>query len=124
AQARALFDVETIPAGQRWGLFFEIDVRRGGEDAAMLQTVALLALWEWTQGRCWLGASAARGLGWMKLDKVEVLRLPMTADFIDAWPDATLGRQDAWENLRKMGGQRCEGAEELRKLALTPWEKQ
>src|SRR5262249_36251379 len=63
AEARALFDMDTIPAGQRWELFFEIDTWRGRDYDEPVEAVALLALWEWTEGRCWLGASAARGLG-------------------------------------------------------------
>src|SRR5262249_18373605 len=99
AEARALFDVETIPAGQRWELFFEVDTLRGRGEANQLEAAALLTLCEWAQGRCWLGASAARGLGWLSLDDLQVLRLPLTEAAIDAWPDNTLERSQAWKKL-------------------------
>jgi CRISPR/Cas system CSM-associated protein Csm3 (group 7 of RAMP superfamily) len=100
AEGRALFDAETIPAGANWDLLFEIDTRRGGDK---VEALALLALWEWVQGRCWLGAGAARGMGWMTLEDVHVLRLPLTRDSIDAWPNATLAREEYWPALQKVG---------------------
>lgn len=96
SEAKALFDMETIPAGMRWDLFLELDVRRGG---AHIEGVALLALCEWVWGRCWLGASAARGLGWMTLDNLEVLRLSASPDAVDAWPDSSRSRTEIWEEL-------------------------
>ncbi len=101
AEARALFDIETIPAGRSWDLFFEIDTLRG-EDK--VEAAALLALWEWTQGRCWLGASAARGLGWMRLEDVEVLRLPLTKESLDAWPDTSRDRFESFRLLKGVAG--------------------
>lgn len=115
SEARALFDVEVIPAGHRWDLFFEIDTRRGGP---LVESIALLALWEWTQGRCWLGASAARGLGWMELEGVEVLRLKLTLDAVNAWPDCTRPRGEVWRDEPPLGTLH-RGAKELHTLGMT-----
>jgi len=82
----ALFDAETIPAGTRWDFLLEIDTFRGEKQA---EAIALLALQEWKQGRCWLGGSAARGMGWMKLEDMDVVRLPLSSQAVDAWPDNT-----------------------------------
>lgn len=115
AEGRALFDAETLPAGHTWDLLFEVDTCRGEPE---VEALALLALWEWTQGRCWLGASAARGLGWMKLDEVEVLRLPLKKDAIDAWPDNT--QADTASLWKKLGAlaKSIKGADEVYKLAV------
>jgi len=45
-----------------------------------------LALLEWAQDRCWLGASAARGTGWASLEGIEIVRIPLTIDGVEAWP--------------------------------------
>lgn len=93
-QKGALFDMETVPVGTTWDFMMEIDTFRGGQT---VEYIALLALQEWTQGRCWLGAAAARGLGWMELKDVQVLRLPMTIEAIEAWPDNTVA--EGWDAL-------------------------
>lgn len=116
AQARALFDVETVPAGETWELFFEIDTLRGGD---AVEAVALFALAEWAAGRCWLGAGAARGLGWMKLIDAEVLRLPATREAIDAWPNNTLSRDEVWKKLRTLSAPG--EVKDLRKEAKRLW---
>lgn len=106
-----LFDLETVPAGAEWDLWLEIDSLRcrqfaeqiGRPQAAdELEQLALLALWEWAQGRCWLGANAARGQGWFQLDadQTRVLRLPLTPASVSAWPSNAYATMDAaWQDL-------------------------
>src|SRR4051812_13962471 len=101
SEAAALFDLETVPAGMSWGFFLEIDARRAGPE---VEALALYALHEWLEGRCWLGAAAARGLGWLTLEEPEVLRLPATAAFIDCWPDNSRDRNELVAELRQMEG--------------------
>jgi CRISPR/Cas system CSM-associated protein Csm3 (group 7 of RAMP superfamily) len=122
SEGRALFDLEVLPPGVEWQFVLEVDSLRGGEK---VEAIALFALNEWAQGRCWLGASAARGLGWMKLTDVKVLRLPLTADAVNAWPDCTRELASAWEDLAKLAGveelttdRLTEKAKELWKEAL------
>jgi len=124
SEAKALFDVETIPAGAVWDFFFEIDALRGGDK---VEAVAMFALWEWTQGRCWLGANAARGLGNMKLEGFEILRLPADKKAIEAWPDVTRDRNDPqfWDALKTLAGSEViTDNETLRKKAELLWHDQ
>ncbi len=103
---RALFDHEVVPAGTGWDFLTEIDTCRAG---ACAESLILLALLEWAQDRCWLGASVARGTGWLTLADLEVLRLPMTEDAVEAWPTnskESLG--DLWEVAQAIGGARIE----------------
>ncbi|MFM9966014.1 MAG: RAMP superfamily CRISPR-associated protein [Planctomycetaceae bacterium] len=83
---RALYDFEVVPTGTHWSFLLEIDTHRGGQVA---EALAILTLNEWCESRGWLGRSAARGTGWIKLakDGLTVLRLPKTPDLIEAWPN-------------------------------------
>jgi CRISPR/Cas system CSM-associated protein Csm3 (group 7 of RAMP superfamily) len=99
AEAKALYDIETLPPGENWDFFLDVDRFRGG---AEVEAVALHALAEWAEGRCWLGAGAARGLGWMTLENCEVLRLPATRAAFDAWPDNSRPLDDVWADLVKL----------------------
>jgi CRISPR/Cas system CSM-associated protein Csm3 (group 7 of RAMP superfamily) len=117
-EGQALFDLETLPPGEDWDFFLEIDALRGGEK---VEAVALYALSEWAEGRCWLGASAARGLGWMKLEDVEILRLPLTREAVDAWPDCTQRWPDPLPALRSLAGVERVQTEGLRDLARRLW---
>jgi CRISPR/Cas system CSM-associated protein Csm3 (group 7 of RAMP superfamily) len=98
-EGAALFDIETLPPGEEWGFFLEIDTLRGGP---RVEEAALLALAEWEQGRCWLGAGAARGLGWMRLVEAEVLRLPRREEAVRAWPDSSRGLDAVWPELSRI----------------------
>ena len=92
----AKFDTEVLPQGARWPLFLEIDTETGGNEPLAL---ALRALDEWRHGRCWLGASAARGLGRMKLENIEIVHLPLQAAYVSLWPDATIDKAELWKKL-------------------------
>ena len=123
SDASALFDLETIPAGAEWPLFIEIDTLRGGP---RVEAIALAAVWEWTQGRCWLGASAARGLGWMQLVEWQIVRLPLSEQAVNAWPNNRLrpeSDQD-WCKLLSIGmhgGERIEGEDSLQAAFRAGW---
>jgi CRISPR/Cas system CSM-associated protein Csm3 (group 7 of RAMP superfamily) len=120
-EARALYDVETIPPGETWDFFLEIDTLRGKE---RLEAAALYALLEWMCGRCWLGAAAARGLGWMQLKQVEALRLPLTEQAINAWPDNTCFLEDMWPRLAGLDQvDRVTDEAALRRWAAQLWDK-
>lgn len=99
-EKNAKYDVEVLPKGAKWPVFLEIDTELGGEKALAL---ALKALDEWRHGRCWLGASAVRGLGQMKLENITVLHLPLEPDFINTWPDSSRGRDQIWNDLVAQG---------------------
>lgn len=100
-EARALYDLETISPGEDWLLLMEIDSLRGGEK---VEAIALLALAEWSYGRCWLGAGPARGLGWLQLNDWEVLRLRANEQAIVAWPNNELCLADDahWTSLKRL----------------------
>ncbi|HIQ20960.1 MAG TPA: hypothetical protein EYH34_06965, partial [Planctomycetes bacterium] len=116
AERKALFDLEAVPAGTKWEFFLEIDTLRGGPE---VERLVLLAVAEWAQGRCWLGGSAARGTGWMNLENVELLRLPLTEKAVDAWPNNMFASNDQrWDYLIKLPGtERAQGKEGLRSWA-------
>jgi CRISPR/Cas system CSM-associated protein Csm3 (group 7 of RAMP superfamily) len=117
-EARALYDLETIPAGEAWDLFLDVDTLRGGDK---LEAVGLLALGEWGQGRCWLGAGPARGLGWMRLEDLEVLRLPATAEALDSWPDSTRSLEETWARARAIPGTEAFDGQRAATLASGLW---
>lgn len=112
----ALFDLEVVPSGTTWDFFLEIDTLRGG---AKVERLILLAVAEWAAGRCWLGGSAARGTGWMTLDNIELLRLPLCEAAIDGWPNNTLASSDErWVHLNQVAGaETAKGGEALRRWA-------
>jgi len=87
AEDNGLFNLEVLPAGICWPFLLEID--SSGEDGALAEAIAYRALQEWQAGRCYIGREVARGLGWMQLNNLQIVRL--TSDMpehIDAWPNA------------------------------------
>jgi CRISPR/Cas system CSM-associated protein Csm3 (group 7 of RAMP superfamily) len=120
SEGGALFDLEVLPPGVEWQFFLEVDSLRGGEK---VEAIALYALNEWAQGRCWLGASAARGLGWMNLTEVDVLRLPLTTDAVNAWPDCSTVLARAWDDLAKLPGVEQLAADQLTEKANALWKE-
>jgi len=101
-QKRALYDFEVVPAGTRWRFLLEIDTCRGGAEA---EALAVLALDEWRRGLGWLGRGAARGTGWIHLLEPRLLRLPVTREILERWPDATKEEHTALESLRVHGAE-------------------
>ena len=83
------FSTEILPRGTRWRLIIETDDWRDhyvekGEQAA--NRLLALALHEWEKGCCWLGRSPARGLGWARLENLQVFSLDSRA--ASFWPNA------------------------------------
>lgn len=113
AERKALFDMEVIPAGTEWEFFLEIDTLRGGPE---VERLILLAVLEWAAGRCWLGANAARGTGWIELEDVQGLRLPLSEAAIDAWPNNRFESCEAmWSAFSKLeGAQTAHGTDAIR----------
>jgi len=94
----ALFDMETLPRGTRWE--FRIEVKHpldNADEGKEAERIAAAALLEWTRGRCWIGRSVARGLGWMRLDNLRAYRL--STEHIDIWPNS---RNPLSENIRSL----------------------
>ena len=116
-----LFDVETLPAGGRWDFFLDIDAhrifefcllgarteedqRRARETARDVIELATLALWEWVEGRCWLGGNAARGQGWLRLDRDSVETIDLKPEQAPLWPSNEFDTIDAtWAALSPVG---------------------
>jgi len=69
----AKFNLETLPVGTSWEFILEIDEYLDNSGKAL--PIALNTLAEWVDGYCWLGRDVARGLGWMKLEEMNVYRL-------------------------------------------------
>jgi CRISPR/Cas system CSM-associated protein Csm3 (group 7 of RAMP superfamily) len=114
---RALFDHEVVPPGTAWDFMLEIDSLRA---EARAEALTLLALLDWAQDRCWLGASAARGAGWLCLEGMELLRIPLTIAAVDAWPTNLIKEpQQLWNHAKSITG--CEyvmGEGKIRKVAV------
>lgn len=85
AKDGALFDAETLPPGTRWPFVLEIDLQRAGDEVDQVCRVTLHTLHAWTQGRCWLGRSVARGTGWFRLENVRIVALDR-----EEWPDSRI----------------------------------
>jgi len=86
------FSTEILPRGTRWRLIIETDDWRESEGSIQpANRLLALALREWVEGRCWLGRSPARGLGWAKLNNLQVFSLDARA--ASFWPNA--GGDDA-----------------------------
>lgn len=104
---RALYDVEVLPEGTCWNFFLEVESARDTQDELGLR-LAALALFEWREGRCLLGRSVARGLGWMQLRQCRVLTLKI--EDLLCWPNALRGNDAAdwseWEQLQRLTAQR------------------
>ncbi len=130
-EKRALYDFEFVPVGIRWEFFLEIDTFRGNADA---EALAVLALQEWVVGRCWLGRSAARGTGWIRLlqdELLRVLRPDRRPEHVACWPNNTKELSEQLQELTSAGVQPCpwdEALKEARDLAEQrraegePWE--
>jgi len=86
-----LYDREVIPAGTTWQLSFRVDRSYALNDAEFNEAEGILGYVlaeHWSKGRCWLGAGAARGLGWCHLDYLKVYRFD--EDAYEKW--VTSGR--------------------------------
>ena len=110
-EQRALYDSEVLPRGTQWPFELEIDTWRGGIDSEVISFYSIL---EWMDGRCWLGANAARGCGWLKLDRVAVIRMPLTEESLNLWPDNSVCNQDKRRELANTLGEELAG-DEIRK---------
>ncbi len=87
AMETGLFNLEVLPAGTCWPFLLEVD--SSGEDGGLAEAIAWRALKEWQAGRGYIGREVARGLGWIRLDGLYVVRLDINIpDHIDAWPNA------------------------------------
>ncbi|MBX3372780.1 MAG: hypothetical protein KF817_03020 [Phycisphaeraceae bacterium] len=75
-----LFDTETVPTGTRWPVVFRVDWRLAGDEAEEAEGILGYVLSRhWAEGRCWLGGSVARGLGWCRVDNLFAHRLDSAA---------------------------------------------
>lgn len=81
----AKFDIEVLPRGTHWWFCLEVDDYRD-EPCPSAAAIAAHTLKDW-QELCLLGRNVARGLGWMVLEEVKVVKL-LAEDALQ-WPDAT-----------------------------------
>lgn len=90
AADRQYFSTEVLPRGTRWRIMIETDDWREQSNSETSSRSAksflALALREWVEGRCWLGRSPARGLGWAQLEAIQVFSLDSRA--ASYWPNA------------------------------------
>jgi len=87
AKENGLFNLEVIPTGTCWPFLLEVD--SSGEDGKQAEAIAWRTLQRWQRGYCYMGREVARGLGWMQLDQLQVLRLHVNQpEQVDAWPNA------------------------------------
>ncbi len=86
-----LHDCEVVPAGTRWPLVFRVDASHAGLEFDEAEGILGYVLKRhWTQGRCWLGGSVARGLGWCHIEDLRAFRLD--EDAYERW--VTSGRRE------------------------------
>ncbi len=112
-----LFDFETLPRGSRWWFLLEVDTWR--DQDANAEAIAAQSLLEWTRGRCWLGRSVARGLGWMRLDGLRAVRLDRSD--LDLWPDSALGSlSEVRQAVERLAVGREKNPRELARAIATP----
>lgn len=86
-----LYDREVIPAGTEWQLSFRVDRSYTLDDAEFTEAEGILGYVlaeHWAKGRCWLGGSVARGLGWCHIEDLKAYRFDETS--YDQW--VRLGR--------------------------------
>ncbi len=72
-----LYDREVILAGTKWQLGFRVDGSHAFDDAEFTEAEGILGYVlaeHWAKGRCWLGGSASRGLGWCHIDDLKAYR--------------------------------------------------
>jgi CRISPR/Cas system CSM-associated protein Csm3 (group 7 of RAMP superfamily) len=78
-----LYDREVVPAGTRWQLCLRVSwhlARKAGESPEEVEQILGYILHaQWSQGRCWLGGGASRGLGWCHLEGLAAYRLDQPA---------------------------------------------
>ena len=87
AKDNGLFNLETLPAGVKWPFLLEVDSR--GSEGANAEAIAWHALQEWQAGRCYLGREVARGLGWMQLQNLQIIRLDAdNPEHLAVWPNS------------------------------------
>lgn len=92
-----LYDREVVPAGTRWPLVFRVDASHAGVEADEAEGILGYVLARhWSEGRCWLGGGAARGLGWCHIEDLRAFRLDPTA--YDRWVES--GRKKLPDALR------------------------
>ena len=88
AEEHSLFNIETLPAGVEWPFLLEVDSM--DSDGATAEAIAWHALREWQAGRCTIGREVARGLGWMTLQNLQIVRLDAeNPEHLSAWPDSS-----------------------------------
>lgn len=91
-----LYDREVIPAGTRWPLVFRVDASHAGVEAEEAEGILGYVLARhWSEGRCWLGGGAARGLGWCHIEGLRAFRLDPVA--YERWVES--GRQTLPDQL-------------------------
>lgn len=79
-----LYDREVVPANTRWPFVFRVDWSLAGVEAAEAEGILGYVLARhWSEGRCWLGGGAARGLGWCHIDDLRAYRFD--SDAYDRW---------------------------------------
>ncbi len=89
-----LYDREVILAGTKWQLSFRVDRSYTLDDVEFTEAEGILGCVlaeHWAKGRCWLGGSAARGLGWCHIDDLKVYRFDETS--YDEWIKAGRPRE-------------------------------
>jgi CRISPR/Cas system CSM-associated protein Csm3 (group 7 of RAMP superfamily) len=88
-----LYDREVIPAGTKWPLSIRVDRSFTLNDDEFNEAEGILGYVlgsHWSEGRCWLGGGAARGLGWCHLENLKVYRMDESS--YEAW--VTSGRSN------------------------------
>lgn len=113
AKDGAKFDAETLPAGTKWQFLMEVDEYRDKENHQLASSIALNVVKQWQQC-CWLGRDVARGLGWMKLIDVEIIRLDTGR--VNDWPDSG---KDPHKHIEKFNADELTLEDELAKPVAT-----
>lgn len=84
-----LYDREVVPAGTTWDLRFRVDWSHVDNNHEGRETEGILGYVlakHWTEGRCWLGGCAARGLGWCHIEDLKAWRLD--EESYDRWVES------------------------------------
>ena len=103
ADNNALFELEMIPAGTKWGFLLEIDT----QSSPLAEWLTIVSLRQWRGGWVTFGRSPTRGNGRLELVDVDVYPLP--SDKFDCWPDNSidLTSPDGIRKARRILGQAC-----------------
>jgi CRISPR/Cas system CSM-associated protein Csm3 (group 7 of RAMP superfamily) len=91
-----LSDTETLPAGSRWGFCLEVDHALDNERNSALFTACHI-LKEWQTNGFLIGREVARGMGWTRMESLEVLEL--SQQDLAVWPDAAVETFRALDHL-------------------------